>query len=353
MSKVIKPLFSIVTVVKNDAYGLVQTIESVIEQNLSDYEYIIIGGESEDETNSIITKYQKHIDKSIIEKDQGLYFAMNKGLDLCTGQYVNFLNSGDTYTSKDTLNTVKGELNENTEILSGSVNLVSLNGDKTYKSWKEQFHPEHFMFCFHQAMFTKRTIFDKFRFNTIYKVAADYEWALRCYLEKIKFDFIELPLVNFKGGGFSEINKIKSRIEELFIQSRYFECSSNILDTNPLAKLKLYSNKNNFILPKLLAKLDDQLLSFKKFEPNINLFGLGTIFSYIVNSKILKFRNVYDRNFIKLNKSSQNYPAMNPNDISSDTKHFFLITALGYEKEIQNFLISKGIAKNYILKFEV
>ena len=65
MSKVIKPLFSIVTVVKNDAYGLVQTIESVIEQNLSDYEYIIIGGESEDETNSIITKYQKHIDKSI------------------------------------------------------------------------------------------------------------------------------------------------------------------------------------------------------------------------------------------------------------------------------------------------
>lgn len=348
-----KPKFSIITVVKNDALGLENTIKSVIKQNLSNYEHIIIGGESTDNTNYIIRKYQNNLSKSIIEKDNGIYFAMNKGLDFCTGEYVNFLNSGDTYASKDTLKQVSNNLNEYTEILSGSIYSINLSGDKIYKSWKDHFHPEQFMFCFHQAMFTKITIFDKYRFNTIYKVAADYEWALRCYLDKIKFDFIDLPLVNFREGGFSEINKIKSRIEELFIQSCYFECNNNILETNSLAKLKLYANRNNFILPKLLAKLDAQLLLFKKFEPNINLYGLGTVFSYIMNSKILDYRNVYDRNFIKFNKISKKCSAMNPNDISSDTKSYFLITALGYEKEIQSFLISKGIEKNKILQFEV
>ena len=104
-----KPKFSIITVVKNDALGLENTIKSVIKQNLSNYEHIIVGGESTDNTNYIIRKYQNNLSKSIIEKDNGIYFAMNKGLDFCNGEYINFLNSGDTFISEDILNDVSKE----------------------------------------------------------------------------------------------------------------------------------------------------------------------------------------------------------------------------------------------------
>ena len=99
-------LFSIVTVVKNNPIGLEKTILSVLEQNFKNFEFIVIGGESTDNTNIIIQRYKKYLKKFIIEKDAGIYFAMNKGLSYCNGEYINFLNSGDTYCSTTTLNKV-------------------------------------------------------------------------------------------------------------------------------------------------------------------------------------------------------------------------------------------------------
>ena len=94
--------------------------------------------------------------------------------------------------------------------------------NRCFKSWKEQLHPEHHMFCFHQSMFSKKDIFDKYRFNTLYKVCADYEWTLKSYFNKMNFKFIDLPIVNYKEGGFSEKNKIKARIPGLFFRSSAF-----------------------------------------------------------------------------------------------------------------------------------
>ena len=87
----IKPYFSIITVVKNGEKTLGNTIESVLSQNYTNYEYIVIAGENSDGTDEVLSHYHKHIDIIRSEKDEGIYFAMNKGLKVCSGKYINFL----------------------------------------------------------------------------------------------------------------------------------------------------------------------------------------------------------------------------------------------------------------------
>ena len=85
--------FSIVTVVKNDLSGLEKTILSVSNQKFDDYEYIVVDGGSTDGTIGIINKYKRFIKRIVSEEDGGIYHAMNKGIKLCKGRYINFLNA--------------------------------------------------------------------------------------------------------------------------------------------------------------------------------------------------------------------------------------------------------------------
>ena len=93
--------FSIITVVKNDQNNIEKTIKSVLDQKqYSNVEYIVIEGNSSDNSLSIINKYKDVIDKIISEKDTGIYDAMNKGILHCTGNIIAFCNSGDTLYPK-------------------------------------------------------------------------------------------------------------------------------------------------------------------------------------------------------------------------------------------------------------
>ena len=100
MNKIKKTLFSIITVVKNDEKNIQKTITSVLNQEFKNFEYIIIDGKSTDSTISLINKYKNKINYLISEDDEGLYFAMNKGLKLASGEFVVFVNSGDTLSNK-------------------------------------------------------------------------------------------------------------------------------------------------------------------------------------------------------------------------------------------------------------
>ena len=280
--------FSIVTVVKNNAEGLKETIKSVINQVYKDYEYIIVCGESDEDTYDVIDKYKNNITKYIIEKDEGIYFAMNKALKFCKGDFINFLNAGDTFTSNDILDHVVNELDQDTEIICGSIESIDDNGNKTFKSWKEKFHPEHNMFCYHQTMFSKKRLFNEITFDTNFKVSADYDWSLKQYLSGVNYRFIDRAIVDFKEGGYSEKNKIKARIEDLFIQSKHFHCDESILESNSFNKLKLYSKNNNFILPKLLDKLNSKIEYLKNKFEKISIFGIGTAgYIYTINIKLI------------------------------------------------------------------
>ena len=94
---VIKPYFSIITVVKNDEKNIKKTINSVLKQNYKNYEYLIIDGKSTDRTVDNIKRFKKKF-KLVSNKDKGIYDAMNKGIKLSKGEVIVFINSGDTFT---------------------------------------------------------------------------------------------------------------------------------------------------------------------------------------------------------------------------------------------------------------
>jgi putative colanic acid biosynthesis glycosyltransferase len=93
-----KPFFSIITVVKNDENNIEKTIESITQQSFKNYEYIIIDGKSSDKTRTKILKHKKKINMLISQKDNGIYYAMNKGINLSNGEVIVFINSGDLFS---------------------------------------------------------------------------------------------------------------------------------------------------------------------------------------------------------------------------------------------------------------
>ena len=92
-----KNLITIITVVKNAEQTIEKSIQSVLKQKYDNIEYIVLDGGSTDKTSEIIKKYQKKIDKVIIERDKGIWDAMNKGVEIATGDIIGFLNADDFY----------------------------------------------------------------------------------------------------------------------------------------------------------------------------------------------------------------------------------------------------------------
>jgi len=101
------PLFTIITVCYNNVSQIERTLLSVIKQSERDFEYIVIDGGSTDGTVDIIKKYQEQIDIFISEQDNGIYDAMNKGISYSNGTWLNFMNSGDVFSSDEILREVK------------------------------------------------------------------------------------------------------------------------------------------------------------------------------------------------------------------------------------------------------
>ena len=98
--------YSIITVNYNNKEGLRQTIESVIHQTFRDFEFIVIDGGSTDGSADVLKEYDAQITYWVSEKDNGIYNAMNKGIAKATGDYLNFMNSGDCFYTSDVLESV-------------------------------------------------------------------------------------------------------------------------------------------------------------------------------------------------------------------------------------------------------
>ena len=115
-----KPVISIVTVVRNCENTIEDTIINLINQEYPNIEYIVIDGGSTDGTLKKIRKYEKSIDYWISEPDGGIYDAMNKGIDLATGEWVNFMNAGDYFFNNSTINLIVSEIRkQNFDIIYG------------------------------------------------------------------------------------------------------------------------------------------------------------------------------------------------------------------------------------------
>ncbi len=174
------PKISIITVTYNSADTLADTLKSVQSQDYQNVEHIIIDGRSQDETVNIIKSFP-HVAKWITEKDGGLYDAMNKGVQLATGDIIGILNSDDLYAHSSVLTKVAERfLNRDIDALYGDLHYVNaLNTNNVIRVWKSgKFKRSNFVFGWmppHPTFFVKKEVYNKAGlFNVSLKRSADY-----------------------------------------------------------------------------------------------------------------------------------------------------------------------------------
>ena len=164
--------YSIITINYNNKDGLEMTINNVLGQTYQDFEYIIIDGGSTDGSVDVIKKYASQIDFWVSEPDKGVYNAMNKGIKRATGDYLNFMNSGDRYHSPSALETIS-ELHSEDDLIIGGYY-------ETEKGVSHIIPPQDVTLLTllkytinHQATFIKKTLFDKRLYDESYIIMAD------------------------------------------------------------------------------------------------------------------------------------------------------------------------------------
>lgn len=181
---------SIITVCYNCKNDIEKTILSVINQTYTNIEYIIIDGSSTDGTLDIITKYKKQISIIISEPDKGIYDAMNKGIALATGDWINFMNAGDTFYNNTVLEDIFSNNNYPADIIYGHVE-YDYGFTKVIKKPAPINSITRYMGFSHQSTFVKTNIMKDHPYNLHYKIIADYDFFLSRYKEG--YIFKEIP----------------------------------------------------------------------------------------------------------------------------------------------------------------
>lgn len=215
------PKISIITVVYNDGQYISRTIESVISQSYKNIDYVIIDGGSTDSTIEKINKYRNEIDVFVSEKDRGIYDAMNKGIQLCSGEWLLFLNSGDFFHSRDILTSLSKYIEQNNsdiiygdfKVLSESVKFSFVNKATDVNRIKKD------MIFSHQACLIKKSLHQKFNYDLKYKICADYDFLLKSYLNGAKFYKVSEVMATVSNGGLSDMNRINVFKERLKIKN--------------------------------------------------------------------------------------------------------------------------------------
>jgi glycosyltransferase involved in cell wall biosynthesis len=197
-----KPLISVITVVFNGEKYLEQTIRSVIEQSYDNVEYLIIDGGSTDGSLDIIKRFEGQIDYWVSEPDEGIYDAMNKGIDCAQGNWIFFLGSDDSIFDHNIFDLIMPNMFYNICFIYGNV----LNTSGVMYESKIGFKTNFSNTCHHQASFYSRSLFKKFRYNTSYKIVADYELNFLIYKRKLNGQRIELIVSLCSDQGVSHTN---------------------------------------------------------------------------------------------------------------------------------------------------
>lgn len=173
--------FSIITINYNNQEGLRKTIESVVNQTYTDFEYIVIDGGSTDGSVEVIKQYANEIGYWISEPDKGIYNAMNKGITKAHGDYLSFMNSGDCFHNTHILENIAKLCTA--DIIVGRVANKSLDGQKTSHSMKIR-NVSMFLFFHtalpHQGCFIKRSLFSHHLYDESLKIVSDWKFLMEC-----------------------------------------------------------------------------------------------------------------------------------------------------------------------------
>ena len=229
------PKFSVITVTYNAEKVLEDTLQSGISQTYRHVEYIIVDGASKDGTIKIIDKYRERIHTVVSEPDKGLYDAMNKGIALATGNYLCFLNAGDSFHEDDTLqqmvHSIKG--NELPDILYGETAIVDQQSHflrmrrlsaPEVLSWKS--FKQGMLVC-HQAFFAKRDLVEPYDLN--YRFSSDFDWCIRVMKKAHTLHNTHLTIIDYLEEGLTTQNHKASLRERFRIMTKHYGLVSTII----------------------------------------------------------------------------------------------------------------------------
>ncbi|MBI3509619.1 MAG: glycosyltransferase [Bacteroidetes bacterium] len=210
---------SVITACFNNEATIADTVRSVLEQDHDDVEYIIVDGASTDGTMKVIDEFHSRITKIISEKDNGIYFALNKGIKLASGDVIAFLHADDVYANAHILSRVNRIFSEK-KVSSVYGDLVYVERNDLQKTIRRWISCEYYDGIFrkgwmppHPSFFLTKKCYDEFgMFNTEFRTAADYELMLRMlHRNKISTAYIHEVLVKMRAGGMSN-KTVKNRI---------------------------------------------------------------------------------------------------------------------------------------------
>ncbi len=182
------PKVSVVTIVRNDAQGLLITARSILEQNYSNIEWIVIDGLSTDLTSYYVKKLSSQIAKYKIEKDNGIYNAMNKGINMASGEWLFFMNADDIFYSYDTVSKYVQHLNTGDDFLYSNVERREDNHLHLYRP-----NHQHWlgMSLDHQSICGRTSIYKKLQFDETYRIAGDYDLFSKAKV--MNYSFRKIP----------------------------------------------------------------------------------------------------------------------------------------------------------------
>ena len=218
------PKITIITVSFNSASTIADTLKAVASQTYQGIEHIIVDGASTDETINIVESFP-HVAKCISEKDEGIYFAMNKGIAMASGDVIGILNADDIYADNEVIAKVAAVF-EHPAVDATYADLVFVNRvdvSKIVRTWKSGPFKRSSMYNGwmppHPTFFVRRSLYEKYGlFNTILRSAADYELMLRFLLKhEINLSYIPQTIIKMRQGGKSTAsisNRIKANLED-------------------------------------------------------------------------------------------------------------------------------------------
>lgn len=206
---------SIITINYNNLQGLKKTLDSVDRQTCNEFEHVIIDGGSSDGSRESIEQYAAKASYSVnwvSERDNGIYNAMNKGVKMANGEYIQILNSGDCLASGDVVERMLEALKllQYPDLLYGNMVKVNSEGKVVGKSTYTEYSLRQFYSSTlnHDCAYIKRSLFDEYGlYDENLKIVSDWKWYLQAIgLGRVKPVYVDIDVTHFDDGGISETN---------------------------------------------------------------------------------------------------------------------------------------------------
>ncbi len=219
------PTLSIITICYNIKNEIERTCKSIVKQKWQDFEWIVVDGGSTDGTVDVLKKYQKRINILISEPDKGIYNAMNKGIRLAKGKWLNFMNGGDRFAEDDVLEKVFKNKEYDADVLYGCMNIHNIDGTIQLRVYPDKISKAYFYndVIGHQSSFIRRELFEKYgMYNEEYRIVSDWEKWIVFAQNNCKFEPLKMIVADFWRGGVGSNMNAKHLYEKQIVKSNYY-----------------------------------------------------------------------------------------------------------------------------------